>query len=136
VEAIDPQVSLLEGLVGALHAMVVEPRTAWDEQLRELVVTVPALLPAWLRVHEQCAQGLQPLLAHRLGLDPGSVAARYVSGAVMMACRIALESWIEPRDGPLRGHLQHHLGLLAEPVLPSSSSALPSGDGGRSVCSG
>ncbi len=119
VEAIAPETPLVEGLVDALDAMVEEPRTAWDDQLRELAVSLPALRPAWLRVHEECAGDLQPLLAQRIGLQHDPVVARYVSFSVVTACRLGMESWMASRAGSRRPHLERCLQLLTLPVLPT-----------------
>jgi AcrR family transcriptional regulator len=102
---------LLDGLAAALTDTLTGPLSGRDPELLRLVVATPELLSVWLRMHEECALALTPLLSRRLpdGSDP--LYARYLGAAVVTANRLAVEHWAS-NGGDIRDHLDRCLQLL------------------------
>ncbi|BBZ70475.1 TetR family transcriptional regulator [Mycobacterium paraseoulense] len=88
----DPDAPLVENLIAAF-AQAAEGE--YSERYREFLVTLPnspELEPTWLRIHADSQRALRPLLAARLGLQPDSPTADFLSSVVISAFRVALQA--------------------------------------------
>ena len=111
VAAIPPGPRPVDDLAGELVEALVGRFTARDGELVRLVAGTPELLAVWLRMHEECAIGLVPLLADRLPGSWDAVGLRIAATVVVTANRLAVEGWAAGGDD-IRPRLDHCRALL------------------------
>jgi AcrR family transcriptional regulator len=109
---------LVAALVDALSQTLSDPRGVRDEALLRLVLATPELTSLWLRMHEECAIAMEPLLSARLPRTHDALSLRFLSGSVVMANRLAVEEWVRS-GGDVRRHMQRSLDLLRRPPAPT-----------------
>lgn len=110
-----PVEELVDSLVDALVGTVTGPGAGHDAELVRLVVATPELLSVWLRMHEECAVGLAPLLAAHLADERDPTDLRLLATVVVAANRLAVEDWVGGR-GAVRANLHRGLRHLARLV--------------------
>lgn len=109
------EAELLDALADILTSSLANDGSGRDPELLRLVLATPDLLSLWLRLHEECAVALGPLLSPRLSRHTSSIETRFFCAAVVTASRLAVENWAE-HEGDLRQQARRLLQLL--PPLP------------------
>jgi AcrR family transcriptional regulator len=112
---------LVTELVDALASTLGDPHAARDEALLRLVLSTPELESVWLRMHEECAMAMVPVLAARLPGTHDALSLRFLSGSVVMANRLAVEEWVRA-GGDARRHMERSLDLLRRPLASTDSA--------------
>ncbi|WP_371831745.1 TetR family transcriptional regulator [Rhodococcoides corynebacterioides] len=119
---------LLDSLVHALDGSLRATNVPSYRELIAILPDSPALQRVWLRIHEDCQQALQPIVARRLALTDQSLRARFATACIVAANRIATELWAADSSISSEETVEHCLSMIEVSVLQPSSAPLSTGE--------